>query len=83
MEFTFELICQIDHGGADQEMLLEQLGEVGCDDAFICMGVPDRFALIFQHQKGTWEEVYRRALQDVHRVLPAARLINTFQLCPV
>ncbi len=83
MEFTFELICQIDHGGADQEMLLEHLGEVGCDDAFIGMGVPDRVALIFKRQASTWEQVHRNALQDVHRVLPEARLISTFQLCAV
>ena len=47
MEFTFKLKYQLDSQAADPDVLIERLGESGCEDALVGVGQPGRVALEF------------------------------------
>jgi predicted DNA-binding transcriptional regulator AlpA len=76
MEYTFTLKYQLadDHRGPD--VLVERLGEAGCDDALVGIGQPGRLALEFTREAVDAEAAVRSALTDVRRAAPSARLIE-------
>lgn len=76
MEYTFTLKYQL--AGADDapEILVERLGEAGCDDALIGIGQPGRLALEFTREATSADAAVRSALADVRRAVPTSRLIE-------
>ena len=76
MEYTFTLKYQLADDDRDPEVLVERLGEAGCDDALIGIGQPGRLALEFTREAESAEEAVRSALADVRSAVPSARLIE-------
>ena len=50
MEYTFTLRYQLPDRSIDPDILLEQLGAAGCEDALVGMGLPGRIALEFTRE---------------------------------
>ena len=65
MEYTFTLKYQLADDDRDPEVLVERLGEAGCDDALIGIGQPGRLALEFTREAENAEVAVRSALADV------------------
>ena len=76
MEYTFTLKYQIADDGCDPQVLVERLGEAGCDDALAGIGQPGRLALEFTREAADAQAAVRSALADVRRAVPSARLIE-------
>ncbi len=76
MEYTFTLKYQLADGDRDPGVLVERLGEAGCDDALVGIGQPGRLALEFTREAADADEAVRSALADVRRAVPSARLIE-------
>lgn len=76
MEFTFTLKYQLTEVDHDPVALVERLGEAGCDDALVGVGLPGRLALEFVRNAESAEAALRSALEDVRRALPSAQLIE-------
>ncbi len=76
MEYTFTLKYQLADGDRDPDVLVERLGEAGCDDALVGIGQPARLALEFTREAADADEAVRSALADVRRAVPSARLIE-------
>lgn len=76
MEYTFTLKYQLADDSGDQHALVERLGEEGCDDALVGIGMPGRMALEFTREAADAGEAIRSALADVQRAVPSARLIE-------
>jgi predicted DNA-binding transcriptional regulator AlpA len=76
MDYLFTLKYQLAAEDSDHEQLVERLGEAGCDDATIGVGLPGRIALTFTRESAdAWSAIYS-ALQDVKQALPSARLVE-------
>ena len=76
MEYTFTLKYQLADDDCDPDVLVERLGEAGCDDALVGLGQPGRLALEFTREAADADEAVRSALIDVRRAVPLARLIE-------
>lgn len=76
LEYTFELKYQLDPSDADPNAIVERLGEAGCDDALVGLGLPGRVALEFVRDAQSAEAAMMSALADVARALPTAELIE-------
>ncbi len=76
MEYTFTLKYQLADGDRDPDVLVERLGEAGCDDALVGIGQPGRLALEFTREAADADEAVLSALADVRRAVPSARLIE-------
>jgi len=76
MEYIFTLKYQLADDDRDPEVLVERLGEAGCDDALIGIGQPGRLALEFTREADNAEAAVRSALADVRSAVPSARLIE-------
>lgn len=76
MEYTFVLKYQISGDEADADALVERLAVAGCEDAVVGIGQPGRLALEFTREAASADAAIRSALQDVHRAIPSARLIE-------
>lgn len=76
MEYTFTLKYQLADDDRDPEVLVERLGEAGCDDALIGIGQPGRLALEFTREAENAEAAVSGALGDVRSAVPSARLIE-------
>ncbi len=76
MEYTFTLKYQVAESDRDLNILVERLGEAGCDDALVGTGQPGRLALEFTREGDDAETAVRSALADVKRAIPSARLIE-------
>lgn len=76
MEYTFTLKYQLADGDRDPDVLVERLGEAGCDDALVGIGQPGRLALEFTREAVDADDAVRSALTDVRRAVPSARLIE-------
>ena len=76
MEYTFTLKYQLAEDDRDPDVLVERLGEAGCDDALVGIGQPGRLALEFTREAADADEAVRSALADVRRAVPSARLIE-------
>ena len=76
MEYVFTLKYQLASDDRDMDDIVERLGEVGCDDALVGMGLPGRLALEFTREAESAEAAVRSSLADVQRAIPSARLIE-------
>lgn len=76
MEYTFTLKYQLIDNDRDPDALVERLGEVGCDDALVGIGLPGRLALEFTRDATDAGVAVSSALADVQRAMPLARLIE-------
>ncbi|KCV59388.1 helix-turn-helix transcriptional regulator [Bordetella bronchiseptica] len=76
MEYLFTLKYQLADADSDLDALVERLGEAGCDDALVGMGLPGRLALEFTREADSAEAAVRSALADVRRAMPTAVLIE-------
>src|SRR5436309_11045073 len=76
MEYEFELRFKLPTDDADADELVERLGEAGCDDALIGIGQPGRIALRFTREAESAKRAIVSALEDVKKVIPAAKLIE-------
>ncbi|HBS80618.1 MAG: DNA-binding protein [Pseudomonas sp.] len=76
MEYIFTLKYQLGEDDQDPEVLVERLGDAGCDDALVGIGQPGRLALEFTREADSADAAVRSALADVRRAVPLARLIE-------
>jgi len=75
-DYTFTLNYRLADSDRDADALVERLGEAGCTDATVGMGIAGRLALEFTREAGTAQEAIRSALEDVKRVIPGATLVE-------
>lgn len=76
MEYTFTLKYQLADDDRNPDVLVERLGEAGCDDALVGIGQPGRLALEFIREAENADLAVRSALADVRSAVPSARLIE-------
>ncbi|MGP5868171.1 helix-turn-helix transcriptional regulator [Pseudomonas aeruginosa] len=76
MEYTFTLKYQLADDDRNPDVLVERLGEAGCDDALVGIGQPGRLALEFIREAENADAAVRSALADVRIAVPSARLIE-------
>ncbi|RAZ73036.1 helix-turn-helix transcriptional regulator [Mesorhizobium atlanticum] len=76
MEYTFTLKYRLADDDQDADALVERLGEVGCTDAVVGIGIVGRLALEFTRDAGSAQEAVRSALADVKAAIPTATLIE-------
>ncbi|WP_295975425.1 DNA-binding protein [uncultured Xanthomonas sp.] len=76
MEYTFTLKYQLADDDRYPDVLVERLGEAGCDDALVGIGQPGRLALEFTREAADAEAAVRSALAAVRTAIPAAKLIE-------
>ena len=76
MEYVFTLKYRLTEDDRDHERIVERLGEAGCDDALVGIGVPGRIALEFAREADNAQDAVRTALADVDRAVPSAHLIE-------
>ncbi|MFQ6748738.1 DNA-binding protein, partial [Bordetella pertussis] len=55
MEYLFTLKYQLADADSDLDALVERLGEAGCDDALVGMGLPGRLVLEFTREADSAE----------------------------
>ncbi len=75
-EFSFTLIFTLPPGHQDPALWVQALGENGCDDALIGVGVTGRIALNFIREAQTARQAVVSAIQDVKRIIPGAGLVE-------
>lgn len=75
MEYTFTLKYQLAPHDSDPDVLVERLGEAGCDDALIGIGRPGHLALAFTRSARNRAAI-RSAQADINRAIPSAKLIG-------
>jgi len=76
MEYNFTLKYQLADDDRNPDVLVERLGEAGCDDALVGIGQPGRLALEFIREAENADAAVRSALADVRSAVPSARLIE-------
>lgn len=76
MEYTFTLKYQLAADDCEPDGIVERLGEAGCDDALVGIGLPGRLALEFTREAASAEAAVSSALADVRRAVPSAKLIE-------
>jgi predicted DNA-binding transcriptional regulator AlpA len=76
MEYTFTLKYQLADDDRDPDVLVERIGEAGCDDALIGIGQPGRLALEFTREAVSADAAVRSALADIRIAVPSAKLIE-------
>ncbi len=76
MEYICTLKYRLAERDDDPDVLVERLGEAGCDDALVGIGQPGRLALEFTREADSAEPAVRSALADVKHAIPSARLIE-------
>jgi predicted DNA-binding transcriptional regulator AlpA len=75
-EYTFTLKYQLSDDGRDVDVLVERLGEAGCTDALVGIGIAGRLALEFTREAESAQEAVRSALADVKAAIPSATLVE-------
>lgn len=76
MEYQFTLTYRLHLADCDLDALVERLGEAGCDDALVGLGIPGQVGLDFIREADSAQEALLTALADVRRALPQARLVE-------
>ena len=73
-DFTLKFMLSADEADADANILVERLGEVGCNDALVGIGQPGRIALEFTREADSAKEAMFSALDESNKVIPEAKL---------
>ncbi len=76
MEYTFLLRYRLPEGPGDVDEIVERLGESGCTDALVGIGVPGRVALEFTREGDSAGDALLSAIRDVRPALPGARFVE-------
>lgn len=76
MEYIFTFKYRLPASETDMDVLVERLGEAGCDDAVVGIGLPGRLAIEFTREGVSAEAAMQAALDDVRRAVPGADLIE-------
>ncbi len=76
MEYHFTLTYQLTPADSNSQELVERLGEAGCTDALVGIGLAGRLALEFDREAERAETAVLSAMADVQRAVPTARLIE-------
>lgn len=75
-DYSFTLKYRLADDDADHEEIVERLGEAGCTDALVGLGIAGRLALRFDREADNARNAIRTALEDVKSVLPTATLVE-------
>ena len=76
MEYDFTLKFKLATDDVDVDLLVERLGEAGCDDALVGVGQPGRIALDFTREAKSAEVAIVSALGNVKKAIPDAKLVE-------
>lgn len=76
MEYEFSLKLKLASESSNVDEMVERLGEAGCDDALVGVGLPGRIALSFTRRRDSAEMAIFSALKDVKRAIPEAKLLE-------
>ena len=76
MEYAFNLTFKLSPQDADHDRIMGRLGEVGCTDALVGLGVAAHVGLEFIRAAESAEAAVLSALDDVKKALPSARLVE-------
>jgi hypothetical protein len=76
MEYDFELAFKLARDDEDTDELIGRLGEAGCDDSTVGIGVPGQIGLMFIRDAASAEQAIINAIADVRRAIPDAELIE-------
>ena len=74
--YDFTLKFALGGSDADPEACLEKLAAEGCDDALVGLGHSGRIALNFTRRASSAYDAILRALSDVKRAIPDAKLVE-------
>jgi hypothetical protein len=73
MEYAFNLKFTLAPGEVDHDAIMARLGEAGCDDALVGLGVAGHVALEFIREAETAEDAVLSALDDITKALSAGK----------
>jgi len=76
IEYTFTLKYRLSDDDRDANELVERLGEAGCTDALVGVGIAGRLALEFTREAESAQIAVRSALEDVKNAIPSAMLVE-------
>jgi hypothetical protein len=76
MEYDFTLKFQLAVTEVDVDQLVERLGEAGCEDALVGVGLPGRIALDFTRGAASAHAAILSAIADAKKAMPDAKLIE-------
>jgi predicted DNA-binding transcriptional regulator AlpA len=76
IEYTFTLKYRLSDDDRDADELVERLGEAGCTDALVGVGIAGRLALEFTREAESAQIAVRSALEDVKNAIPSAMLVE-------
>lgn len=76
MEYTFNLKFKLAPGEVDHDAIMMRLGESGCDDALVGLGVAGHVGLEFIREAETAEDAILSALGDIKKALPGSQLVE-------
>ncbi|ACK66010.1 putative DNA-binding protein [Rippkaea orientalis PCC 8801] len=75
-EYEFTLNFKLPDDNTNPEIYLDQLYELGCDDAIIGIGKKGYLALKFIRESTSSYEAMSSAIESVKKVIPQAKLIE-------
>jgi hypothetical protein len=75
-EYEFTLRFDVSSHAEEPAELIDKLGEHGCDDATIGVGIPGRLAMMFSREADSAEDAVLSAVRDVRSALPDAVLVE-------
>jgi predicted DNA-binding transcriptional regulator AlpA len=77
-EYNFTLKYRLAADDADHDDIVERLGEAGCTDALVGVGIAGRLALQFDREARSAQDAVRTALEDVKAAVPTAMLVEAY-----
>jgi hypothetical protein len=76
MEYEFQLKFVVPQREWDADELVERLGQAGCTDALVGIGLPGRLALDFSRKAASAESAVLSAIKNVRSAVPSATLVE-------
>jgi predicted DNA-binding transcriptional regulator AlpA len=76
MEYEFTLKFKVEPEKTSEDDIHVRLGEAGCTDALVGLGLPGYVGLEFIREAGSAEEAILSALADVKKALPGATFVE-------
>ena len=71
-DYEFSLRFRLPDGRTGMDEVLERLGQAGCNDALVGIGIPGRVALSFSRRARSAEDAVSSAFRDIRKALPRA-----------
>jgi predicted DNA-binding transcriptional regulator AlpA len=76
VEYRFILKYRLSDHDSDHIAIVERLGEAGCTDALVGIGLQGMVALDFSREASSAQEAMFSALADVKKAIPTATLVE-------